>query len=94
MYLRCLNLSTQELLSKGWDLTHEKVTVSPGLKGAFPGVVLGTSVVTPSATDAVMSGQPPSFGWFRVVLGGFELFWVVSGRFELFWGIWMVLCGF
>ena len=40
-------------------ISHEKVTVSPGLKGAWFGVLLGTSVVTPLITDLVMSGQPP-----------------------------------
>ena len=39
--------------------THEKVTVSPGLKGASSGVVLGRSVVTELSTVEVMSGQPP-----------------------------------
>ena len=39
--------------------THEKVMVSPGLKGAWLGMLFGKSVVTPLPTDFVMSGQPP-----------------------------------
>ena len=57
--LQVIKLLYWQQITTDRNISHEKVTVSPGLKGAWFGVLLGTSVVTPLITDLVMSGQPP-----------------------------------